>query len=336
MTKVLEVSNSRLRLWRKCRYAHYLRYVEKLEKKAPAVQLVRGKVIHSMIEARINKQSWAPIMKEFRKEYNKLFKEEKDEYGDLPGEVERLMNGYIKAYEDEDLTYIKKGGKRAEFEFSVPLFQDINLIGLIDTIPRDSKDRVWIMEHKTHKVMPSESARFTDIQTVIYTWVAPQMGFPKPTGVLWDYLRTKAPTIPKLLANGKGLSQAKDIDTTYDVYMDEIIKHGFDPADYAETLERLNRRSEAFYKRVYMPAPNTILKPLIQDVADTAREIQMLGEYSKTRNITKDCSWCSYYAICQAELRGLDSEFIRKAEYAPRKGREDGKEKQQESSGDQV
>lgn len=291
--------------------------------------MVRGKILHSLIEARIEGQPWEPVMKQFQKDFDKLFKEEKDEIGDLPDEVRRMFQGYIKRYEGEDLKYLKLKKKRAEFEFEVPLVKGVHMHGLIDTVPEDSRGRVWVMEHKTHKIFPSESARFTDIQTVMYTWVAPQMGFPKPNGVLWDYIRTKAPTIPKLLANGKGLSVAQGIDTDYDTYFAEITKHGFDPKDYKEILDKLKGRDEAFYKRIYMPAPGRIVDPIMNDVRETAMEIKILGEYSKTRNITKDCSWCSYFSICQAELRGLDSDFIRKAEYKLK----DKRDKKEEANG---
>jgi hypothetical protein len=322
---VIKISNSRMKLWRRCHYAHHLRYNEKLEKKAPAVPLIRGKVLHELIESRINKQTPKPILKKFDKEFGKLFNEEKAEIGDLPSEVRQLFEGYIRQWEDEDLTYLKMGGKRAEFEFEVPLIDGVHLYGLIDTVARDGRDRIWLMEHKTHKTLPNESARFTDLQTILYCWVLPQIGFPKPTGVLWDYIRTKLPTVPEPLKKG-GLSKAKDIDTTYEIYMGQIKKLGLDPKDYTEVLDRLKNRSEVFYKRVYMPAPATIMATVMEDARQTAWEIKILGGTLRDRNITKDCSWCSYYSICQAELRGFDTDFIRKTEYAPRKDRKDEKE----------
>jgi hypothetical protein len=38
-----------------------------------------------------------------------------------------------------------------------------------------------------------------------------------------------------------------------------------------------------------------------------------LGIYP--RSPTRECSWCEYYRICNAELRGLDHKFIRESEY---------------------
>jgi len=322
---VLIVSHSRIKLWRSCRYAHHLRYNERLEKKRPAIQLVRGKIIHACLEARINGKDWRPIIDEYEKEYNRLFPEEKEIYGDLPNDLRRLMEGYEEEWADEELTYLEKDGKRAEFEFYVPLTfapEDIDqktgeaLIlfhGVIDTVARDKDKRVWVVEHKSHKKIPSESVRFTDIQTTLYYWVAPQIGFPQPDGILWDYIRTKSPAIPELLSSGR-LSKRKNIDTTWQVYYQTILEHGLDPNDYQDILEELKSR-ESFYKRVYFPPPKSIVKPLVSDLYETAKEIQALGKVSKARNITFNCERCSYYPICQAELRGLDSEFVKKAEY---------------------
>jgi hypothetical protein len=47
----------------------------------------------------------------------------------------------------------------------------------------------------------------------------------------------------------------------------------------------------------------------------SAVQINALGKDIHDRNMTRDCSWCSYYNLCQAELRGLDSEFVKKTQY---------------------
>lgn len=332
MGKPIKVSNSRAKLWRKCHRAHHYRYVEKLERKKVALPLVRGKALHEMIENRINGKDWMPVLEKYKKEYQKLFREEREEYGDLPGELYRLMRGYEKTYQSEKLKYLRVGKKRAEFEFEVPLIDGVIFVGLIDTVAEDKNGRIWLMEHKTHKTFPTETQRFNDLQTTLYTWVMPQIGFPKPDGVLWDYIRTKAPTIPEPLKKG-GLSK-KQIDTDYDTYYDAIIQNGLDPEDYEDILERLEGQEEKFYKRIFLPAPKPIVKTVMEDFVQTCQEIKILGEVSKARNITKDCSWCSYFSLCQAEMRGLDSDFIRKTEYKPREEKKDGKKKTYEEGGD--
>lgn len=318
--KPLKISQSRIKLWRRCRYAHHLRYNLNIDKKKASLPLVRGKIIHEMIEARINDQSWKPILLKHTKEYNKMFSEEKAEFGDLPTELLRMMKGYERKYQNDTLEYLEKDGKRAEFLFEIEIAHNIVFEGLIDTVPMDENGRVWVMEHKTHKAIPSESARFTDLQTTFYCWVLPQIGFPKPTGVLWDYIRTKTPTIPEMLKKG-GLSK-KQIDTNFETYFHAILKNGLNPYDYIDMLVKLKSRPDGFYRRIFFPAPVTIMKPLVDDLIETAKEIQVLGEFSKSRNITKDCSWCSYYSLCQAELRGLDSEFILKTEFKARDKRD--------------
>src|SRR5690606_18185499 len=133
----------------------------------------------------------------------------------------------------------------------------VTFTGKIDAVAETPDSRVWLTEHKTHQRFPDEHVRFSNFQAVMYCWVLPEIGFPSPDGVLWDYIRTKPPTVPDLLVNG-GLSKRKNIDTTPEVYLKAIKEHGLNPADYQDMLELLKGKEESFYKRVFLPAPKSI------------------------------------------------------------------------------
>lgn len=329
---MVEISQSRINTWRKCRRAHYYKYVMNLERKKPPVPLVRGKILHAIIEAWINGHDWKMVMEEQLKPFYKLFAEEREEYGDLPTEIPRLMAGYVKTYAEDGLEYLDIKGRRNEFEIKLELIPDkVTLIGYIDTVARDKNGRIWMVEHKTHKNFPKESYRLSNFQAVVYCYAMPQIGLPKPDGVMWDYLRTKPPTKPEVLKDG-GLSKRKNIDTTYDTYLETILEHDLNPNDYREILDMLKSQgNDSFYQRIFYPAPESIMADIIRDLRETSLEIYNLGEISKSRNLTKDCSWCSYYSICQAELRNLDTEFLLKAEYQNRRSDRDEKEREEQS-----
>jgi len=318
----VRVSNSSIKTWRKCKREYYYKFILKLEKKRAPAPLYKGKIIHELLEARINGQDWRPLMEKYLKEFDGLLEEEKDLYGDLRKDLPIIMNGYERIYAEEDLQYYEKAGQRAEFHFSIPLdgkpLPETELVfqGKIDTIAKDSKERTWLMEHKTFKNLPDENFRFANQQAILYTWVMPQIGFPEATGVIWDYIRTKIPTEPQVLKSGK-LSKAKKIDTTYDVYLQAILDNNEDPEEYQDILQQLKGNEINFYRRIHMPVRKAMVQPVVEDLIETAKEIKALHDVAKARSLDRHCTYCSFRSLCQAELQGLDTEFIMKAEYQP-------------------
>lgn len=206
---------------------------------------------------------------------------------------------------------------------SMLLISSVDLLGELPVVDLevDSPDHLFISDgvltHNSCKSIPQESSRFADYQLLIYHWLLPQLGYPKMDGVIWDYIRKKAPTVPELLKTG-GLSRAKSIDTTYSVYIatvDRLLGPEARP-EYEEFAQTLKGREEKFLRRIYLPKPNSaMVNTVVQDLMFSIGEIREKGPTSTVRSMTKDCNWCQYYNLCQAELRGLDSDFIRKAEY---------------------
>lgn len=310
-------SYSNIKLWRRCHRAWHYKYRVGIRKKSPSHQLVRGSLFHLMSDAYVTTGDWTAPLQEYRIKYAQLWDEEADRYG-APEDVENLFLRYINHYVNDGLTYQEVGGRKSEIEFQVE-YQGVKFKGIVDKVPVDKNGLTWVMDHKTHKTIPSEEARFSDIQTVLYYWGLNESGLAKADGVLWDYIRTKPPAIPEVLKSG-GLSKRKNIDTTYDVYLETIHQHGLNPADYSDILGLLKDKRTDFFVRVPLPRPNKdLVKSVVSDMIDTAQEIQRSN--AKDRNLTKDCSWCEYFPICQAEVRGHDSEFIIKVHY---EGRKDG------------
>ena len=314
----VQVSHSRIKTWRRCQMQHHYRYYQGLRKRQNALPLFVGTGVHAMLEAQVIKGSWEEEMKSFRADFNKTFYEEREEMGDVPGEVEGIIMGYLKKYADDGLRYIPRHrGARAEIKVLVDLDNHTRFLGYIDKFPQDSDGRNWVMDHKTCKTIPGEETRFADLQLLMYVWLLPQLGYAKPDGVIWDYIRKKSPSVPELLKNGT-ISKAAKIDTTYEVYMATVEKLlGADKLpEYEEFASTLKGRDEKFYRRIYLPSPNhEMVGNVVKDVLTSSAEIRKIGPNAQVRNMTKDCNFCSYYNLCQAEVRGLDSEFIRKSEY---------------------
>lgn len=310
---MFKVSHSKIKTWRRCHKQYDYKYNQKLESRRKVRPLLFGSICHEMIEANANGDDPKDIYKKYEKQAKKLFSAERPDYLEVLNDANTLMGYYFKHYVKDRLKFIAIKGKLAEHEFLVEICKGIVLKGKIDAIMRDPEGRVWMTEHKTHKQIPTDSFRFRDLQTVIYTDAAPKIGIKQIDGVLWDYIRSKPPSVPELLKNGT-LSKKK-IDTLADVYLEAIKSNKLKPKDYADKIKELDGSERNFFKRIFMPLNEELAKQLMKETVETAKEMCEKAGIDKTRSINKDCDWCSFEPLCRAELLGIDADFIRKKEY---------------------
>lgn len=318
--EVTRVSHSRAKTWRRCQMQHHYKYVQKLTPVRKARPLYLGSTVHEMLEVHLNGGDWNTVYKAAKAEYDKLFQEEQLLMGNIPEEAKQIVTRYLAYYEDDGLIYPKwRKRKATELKIHIEIGTNLEYIGYVDALPVDAEGRLWLMDHKTCKNIPGEEQRYSDLQMVFYYWALPLAGYKQPDGILWDYLRTKPPAIPEPLKKG-GLSMAKNQDTTYDVYMEAVAALNPTPEEYDAyhkfASETFAHKEEKFFRRIYLPNPNRdMVNAVVQDLVVTAHEIQVRGREAKVRNMTRDCSWCPFYNLCQAEVRGLDTEYIRKTEF---------------------
>lgn len=322
----LNVRWSAIKTWRKCQMLYNYRYIRQLKKRRPAVPLIRGSIIGELLDKRAERKKPTKVIQKYEEEYGKLFSAERELYGDIIPECLRIVDNYKALYKNEGLTYLKgKDGKPYELivetEFTVE-GQKVHFQGHIDKLVQDENDMVLVLDHKSHKVIPDANTRFSDLQLLTYIWLLPLSGYPKPDGLIWDYLRTKPPAIPELLKKG-GLTRRANIDTDYSTYLAEIEKHGLNPEDYQEELQRLKVSSAGrYFDRVKLPSPpKGMIDQVVKEFKSTIiqiRDVSKTGTY--VRNMGRDCSWCEFFDLCSAEIRGLDTNFILKTEYVQVEG----------------
>jgi hypothetical protein len=325
----MNISFSKARTWRRCHKQYDYRYNQQLEKRKLPVPMFRGRILGECLDAVVAGESWAAVLAKYEKEYKRLFDEEKEEYGDLIGDIRSIVARYLSTYATEKYSYLMnpETHKPSEHRVEVDMGDGVTFVGYIDKIALDEAGRKWIMDHKSHKNLPDEDARFSDLQLAFYVAMAPKAGYGEMAGIIWDYVRTKPPAIPELLKNGS-LTKRQNIDTTYEVYLDTIKAHGLNPADYADMLAMLKEKPNDFFRRVRMANPNkTMIENITKDLKHTAIEIRELGDVAHQRSMSRDCKQCTYYLLCQTELRGMDAEFIRKTEYTV-KEKSDGDRKE--------
>ena len=296
-------SQSKIKAFRRCRKIYDYKYNQGLTRRTAPATLSRGVTFHEMLDAPVMGKDWREPLERYRQEYQGLWSDETENYSS-PEELESLYLRYHKHWANDGLDY--RGLSEIPIETT---HRGIKFKGIIDKLPSDQMGRIWLMDHKTHKILPDEDARFSDIQTVLYYWALREEG-EQVDGVMWDYIRTKPPAVPETLKSG-GLSKRANIDTDYDTYLGEIQRLGLNPADYQDILTKLKQGKKVFFQRVKLPTPSeTLVSSVVNDFFDTAEQI--LEAKSFERNMTRDCKSCSYYQLCSAEVRGLDSEFIKR------------------------
>lgn len=322
----MKVSNSRIQAFRKCHYSHYLKYVAGLVKKEKGGALERGSVLHECVEYYCTGRSWRRPYNKFAKEfYNKHFAEEIVELGDIPAMVKALMENYQEYYEEEPYDYIS-----CEQYFELPLIQGVDLIGYIDAIVSEEGNpkNVWGKEIKTYSKTPDRDFLVMNNQSSLYMWALEKLGFPVK-GMLWDIIRAKEPTKPRLTAGGK-LSQAR-IDSTPLSLRKGIIELGLDPKEYEDFISTGDYSNYLY--RFPIRKNDQVIQTILEDTKSTAKDIRDRGEELRDRNLGKECAWCSYKDICQAEMLGLDTSYIIKKHYTHREENDNGNKEKKSISG---
>jgi len=318
---LIELSVSKVKTWAGCQQKYHYKYNEELRPRRKAVPLRRGSWVHDCLQARDEGRNWVKLIQQKKAdEYDKLFAEEKVELGDLPVEVFRMMRAYHQTYLEVDKAYQTI---RCEQDFMIRI-PNTNFVitGRIDKIALHIESgKIWVFEHKTMaKGIPVEDFRTTDIQTAVYSWVMDQIvsqlgDYTKDMigGVMFDYIRTKPPTIPSTLKNGQ-LSQAK-IDCDRWTYLACIKKAELDPSDYEEFLKRLDENM--FFRRIPMAKSPAMIKLVMRNMVNVGIQIEALGRKCIVRNLNWTCDRpkCEYRDLCIAELQGADTESLIKIQF---------------------
>jgi hypothetical protein len=310
----VKVSQSKLKLWRRCRAAYSYKYVDNLRKKVKSRPLVFGTIVHSMLEAHAGGEDPFEMLATIADKDKKLFEAEREAYGDIVRDLGFIMTDYFRYWADRDLAYIRVKGRNAEHSFEAEIAPGIILTGRIDAFARErGKKLKFIVEHKTFKRKPDDDTRWRNLQSAVYLRVAEMLGYGQFDGIIWDYIGSKSPTMPEILKNGS-LSRRK-ITTLPSAMAHFLEEHNLSADHYAEFLSLVEEGRSDYFERVVTPVNARVVDKVFNDFLITALYIQELHGKDRTRTIDLHCSYCDYEPICRAELLDLDVDYIKKASY---------------------
>jgi hypothetical protein len=341
----MDYTTSQLACFKACPKKWYYRFKLMLDPIGHKRTLELGSYVHHLLDVFYNPDNteqppctvtflqetaesrYAGMLEASEKYYSKkttdLFEDECTKYDELRSEAEAIVTRYIERNADDLSKYWILA---TEKEFSIPIYTPAgkrtrdNLMGKFDMIVLDEFETVWFFEHKT--TADSVDNRFETVeleeQLNNYILVASHKYADFGGGIL-NVIRKKAPRMPVPLKKG-GLSRAKDIDTTYELYMEAIEKYGYNPADYTDILSILKEKGNRFFgRKIVSRKPHQIL--------ETRNElyytIQSIKNMTKLFNKTKDaavfyrtptymCKNCQYCNLCilNSKKSGDMADFI--------------------------
>jgi CRISPR/Cas system-associated exonuclease Cas4 (RecB family) len=199
--------------------------------------------------------------------------------------------------------------------------------GKIDAVVDTPDGHRWIVEHKTMASLSTEYYSLYDEQSGVYTYAAQEtlsglLGDSKQIdGVMYNLLRKKLPTVPEELKTG-GLTKRKNISTTYDVYMKEIIRLGEDPADYVEILGILKEKKNRFFQREPVFRSQAEIHDIILRMFYIVQDMYNNPIVYPNPDFFK-CRMCSFQTVCVAMSNNADWKWILDNKYEHRIEEED-------------
>lgn len=308
---VKKVSYSRVSKYLKCPYLHYLSYTKRIQPKMKSKSLQFGSNFHTLLEHRGDS----------KEELKKLFKAMKGVYEDQPDEFKELLGeSYISNLKSIFLDYQKVWKNEAlpdktEFEFNIEIGQSLDgdLIvfnGFIDGLYFDksgsANEETLIEEHKIFAQKPDMTTLTLSTQKHLYAKAVEELTGYMPKYIVWDYIKNSPAVEPKLLKSGK-LSEAQSKSITPYSWKRACKKLGITDKDYINKGKELYKDNiNNYFFRVVQEINPEFVEQTYSNFKSVVSDIIMKGSVNRTKNCTKDCSWCEMNPICMAEATGND------------------------------
>lgn len=324
------VSQSTVKAYKRCRKQFWYKHVELLEPRFPHERLKLGNWWHSLAAVHFAGVDWEEEQARQEKKFKRLFLEEREKLGDLPDKAKRLFLGHQQHWRKEqdewEVLYVEESFDLNWMGHTVTFKPD-----LIVQTGKGKKKEIWVVDHKTTKSITDEEFRMSDLQSAIYVWALEMAGICSPTGFIWNYVRTKEPSIPSI--NLDGQISKRRIDTDFytlghfllDYYQVEKLSQL--PKNWKEQLNTLKTVPSKFYKRTRQIKDPYLTAHLISDFFSAVEEMdyyfaeleanpEINPEMIFTRNLQLSCQWdCDFQELCLGEMMGVDMSHMRKTRY---------------------
>jgi hypothetical protein len=243
-----------------------------------------------------------------------------DEIFDTANLINRMLVHYFSWAPERDKFTVF--GSEIPYRFPLPVFpgKHVYYEGKADGLVKWIDGEYWLLEHKTVAKYPDFSLLFIDEQCVSYQWgsqVDHRFEGRRPVGTIYTFLLKALPQKPAVLKNG-GLSKAKSIRTTPEIYLEALREHGLPTTMYGDILQHLRSNPYDFFKRVRIRRQPDAMHIFGQRLIGTIAEmIDPLVHIVPSPNWFT-CGNCAFRVPCMMVANGLSPDPILHANFKER------------------
>jgi hypothetical protein len=315
-----------LKTFRRCPKQAEYKYHHRLKPKRLGSPLKRGTWVHALLEAYHMGEDWRDVHAKLSHQFNQMFDEEKDFYGDMPTEIFKVMESYIWYYKNDPWEWVD-----AEFQLEAEFPDGTIYRGKVDSLIRNQFG-LWLVDHKTHKTLPKSNFRLLDAQSALYLWAARENGL-KINGFIWNYIKWKAPTVPALVDKNRRLTDSA-VDTDYPTMYKAIKRYKADHPDtfkvrqkdvdklkYLQGLryEVGKTQSSEFFRRDVLEKSDEMIDRVVKGNLHTSlrmHDYDFSDPDFVERVVERSCEFsCSYTDVCGVELMGGNTRPLIRSNY---------------------
>lgn len=315
-------SFSDISTFRRCPNLYKYRSVLNLQRQKQNTDLYQGTLVHEALMDYYlggNEEAfWHEKMLE-AKANPMLFSDELADQIIIIEDSADLVARYLEKYDDDwEILHVEE-------EFYVTLAGGQVVSFTPDLVVRDRNGFVWIIDHKTTSALPKQDI-YADLQSLLY-YAGVQALYPELRGFIFNYLRKKRPTQPRLTKTGKlRVSDVNRIDTTYEVLRDFIQSNApqlMDDDMHRRRLAEL-RDEERFFWRTQLVIGEEEVETVLREATVTLEWMEMAERMSSfPRTFQEDrgymsCGKCAFQRLCHAELVGWDADRVLEEDYEQR------------------
>lgn len=322
----MHISYSRESSYLRCPYLHYLRYIEGLNSVKPARPLYFGSDFHKLLELRKDPDAVKKAWREMRDKFYEMPGSWQSELGsDYPQDLRNIFQDYQKMWKGAPTPKVTE----KSFELNIGYYknEDIIFVGVIDELykyrDRDGNKSIEIGEHKTFSRPPDMNTLVMNTQKSLYCKAAQMIWGILPRTVIWDYIRSTPAKSPIWLQKSNRFSTAKSQEITPESWKRACKEKGITDPSILEQGEIYKGNENNFFFRVQQDVYPQMVEDVFEGFVYTCKDIVRRGGENKTKNMTRDCAWCTYRNICLAEMSGGDRKYVIDKEFTTREQRQE-------------